>query len=607
MGDRKPITYLAYSLFLLAQVLVTTVIARPAQAQTPVGYWKFDDASRTQAVDSSGSGHTATLVNGISPVAGKIGDAVSANPAKSQYVKIPAIDLSGTKAVTVALWVNRAYSMAGGHALFEATTNYAHSNAGFGFFPDDDTCAGIQAALRGNVGYVANCYSQPSSGVWHHLAVVFDKGQTGGDEVKLYVDGVLQAANRSLYASTNTNNFGNNPLYLFSRAGTSEFSSGIVDDLRIYDSALTAAQIQQIYNSAGVGSMAVTPGDTSIAPGAQHQFAVAGAYPTRMTGSGGGARQNTPGSLTVSGQAYDVVDNCVNDGTTQQTRTNSNGQSVTWQWSQKCNQALDESNSVDPRLAGIGNVYTASGGETLTITVPQAGAYNIGFATGSATGTQCGGGRCPNFIFKDGASGTQLFTVNPNNPGTGHFIDAANNNWTAAQWPANNQEQTVTLTGTTLTVSMAAGNAPGIAHIRLTSAQQQSFSLSASPASLSVQQGNQGTSTITTTVSGGFNSAISLSASGVPSGATVSFNPNPIPAPGSGSSTMTITVGSNTPMGTYPIAVIGNGGGIQQNTTVTLTVTAAPDFTLSASPASLSVQQGNQGTSTITATISGGF
>src|SRR5271166_6268560 len=227
----------------------------------------------------------------------------------------------------------------------------------------------------------------------------------------------------------------------------------------------------------------------------------------------------------VTDPAYAVFDNCLNDGTNQQTQTNSNGQSVTWQWSQKCNAATDQSNSIDPRLAGIGSVYTASGGETLTITVPQPGTYAIGFATGSAVGNQCGAGKCPNFIFKDGASGTQLFTVNPNNPGLGHFIDAGNNNWTAAQWPSSNQEQRVTLTGTTLTVSMAAGNAPGIAHIRLTSAQQQSFSLSASPASLSIQQGTQGTSTITSTVSGGFNNAISLSASGVPSGTTVSLIP----------------------------------------------------------------------------------
>ena len=102
-----------------------------------------------------------------------------------------------------------------------------------------------------------------------------------------------------------------------------------------------------------------------------------------------------------------------------------------------------------------------------------------------------------------------------------------------------------------------------------------SFTLSSSPASLSVAQGDQGISTITSTIISGFNNSISLSASGMPSGTMVSFNPNPIPAPGSGNSTMTITVGSGTPTGTYPITVTGNGGGVQQNTTVTLTVTSS--------------------------------
>src|SRR5207249_8410495 len=104
----------------------------------------------------------------------------------------------------------------------------------------------------------------------------------------------------------------------------------------------------------------------------------------------------------------------------------------------------------------------------------------------------------------------------------------------------------------------------------------------------SVGQGNQGSSTITTAVSGGFNSSISLSASGAPTGTTVSFNPSTIAAPGGGNSTMTIAVGSSTPLGTYSIMVTGNGGGIQQNATVNLTVTSA-NFTLSDSPGALNV------------------
>jgi hypothetical protein len=102
-----------------------------------------------------------------------------------------------------------------------------------------------------------------------------------------------------------------------------------------------------------------------------------------------------------------------------------------------------------------------------------------------------------------------------------------------------------------------------------------SFTLSTSPNSLNVTPGNQGTSTITTAVGSGFNSSISLSASGAPSGTTVSFNPSTIAAPGSGTSTMTITVGSNTPAGTYSITVTGSGGGVQQTATVTLTVTVS--------------------------------
>jgi len=133
------------------------------------------------------------------------------------------------------------------------------------------------------------------------------------------------------------------------------------------------------------------------------------------------------------------------------------------------------------------------------------------------------------------------------------------------------------------------------------------FTISASPSSLSVAQGGQGSSTITTTVSNGFNNAISLTASGMPSGVTVGFNPQTIPAPGAGSSTMTITVASSTTLGTYPITVTGTGGTTQHTTTVTLTVTGPASFTISASPSSLTVADGGQGMSTITTTATNGF
>src|SRR5271165_2808635 len=119
---KKSIDYLLYALVLSFQLVVAiAVMVTPAQAQSPVGYWTFNDGSGTEAADASGYGHTATSVNSDNWVAGKFGDAVSGDAADSQYVSIPAIDLSGTQAVTVAVWANRTYSRAGGHALFEAT------------------------------------------------------------------------------------------------------------------------------------------------------------------------------------------------------------------------------------------------------------------------------------------------------------------------------------------------------------------------------------------------------------------------------------------------------------------------------------------------------
>jgi hypothetical protein len=98
------------------------------------------------------------------------------------------------------------------------------------------------------------------------------------------------------------------------------------------------------------------------------------------------------------------------------------------------------------------------------------------------------------------------------------------------------------------------------------------FSLSASPSSVSAVTGGSTSTSISGSLSGSFNSAIALSASGVPSGTSVSFSPSSIPAPGSGSATMNIAVGSSTAAGSYTLTVTGSGGGRTHTTPVTLTV-----------------------------------
>ena len=252
------------------------------------------------------------------------------------------------------------------------------------------------------------------------------------------------------------------------------------------------------------------------------------------------------------------------------------GNGVTYGWANtRPVGGRDRNAKLDPRLAGIN--YANNGTQaTFYVDLPSPGTYNLTLAMGDA-GYQSCWVQCQ-IQFLDGS--TVLATVTEGLTNVGYFYDAVGNNWSAAAWPGSNLSQQVTLTGTRLTMVVGTNKVTGdntpIAFLGVTQVSgTPNFTMSASPASLSVAQGNQGTSTITSTISGGFNSAISLAASGVPAGTTVNFNPNPIPAPGGGNSTMNVTVGSSTPTGTYPITVTGDGGGIQQNTTVMLTVTAA--------------------------------
>src|SRR5438132_5697696 len=69
---------------------------------------------------------------------------------------------------------------------------------------------------------------------------------------------------------------------------------------------------------------------------------------------------------------------------------------------------------------------------------------------------------------------------------------------------------------------------------------------------------------------------MTLSASGLPAGATASFNPSTVTA--GGSSTLTIGTTSSTPAGSYTLTVSGTGASATHSTSVSLTVTVPDDF-----------------------------
>jgi subtilase family serine protease len=85
------------------------------------------------------------------------------------------------------------------------------------------------------------------------------------------------------------------------------------------------------------------------------------------------------------------------------------------------------------------------------------------------------------------------------------------------------------------------------------------FSISVSPGSENIKAGNVASYKVTISGSGGFADAVSLSVSGLPSGASQSFSPAAVT--GSGSSTLTITTSRSTPRGTYQLAISGAGTG----------------------------------------------
>jgi endo-1,4-beta-xylanase len=132
------------------------------------------------------------------------------------------------------------------------------------------------------------------------------------------------------------------------------------------------------------------------------------------------------------------------------------------------------------------------------------------------------------------------------------------------------------------------------------------FALSAAPSSLTVNRGASGTSAITITRSGGFTGAVALSASGLPSGVTATFNP--ASAPGTNSA-LTLAASATATLGAATITVTGTGGGLTRTATISLTVNQpqTPNFTLTATPASLTVNSGASGTVAIAITRSGGF
>jgi hypothetical protein len=86
-----------------------------------------------------------------------------------------------------------------------------------------------------------------------------------------------------------------------------------------------------------------------------------------------------------------------------------------------------------------------------------------------------------------------------------------------------------------------------------------------------VVRGQSTSYTVSVTPSGGFGGTVTFSVSGLPRGATASFNPPSVG--GSGSSTMTVTTQKKTPRGTHTLTIAGTSGSLTRTATAQLVVT----------------------------------
>jgi hypothetical protein len=160
----------------------------------------------------------------------------------------------------------------------------------------------------------------------------------------------------------------------------------------------------------------------------------------------------------------------------------------------------------------------------------------------------------------------------------------------------------------TITVTGTGGGITKTATFTLAVTVVNTFKLTPTSTTVSATASTAGSVTLNTLHQGIFSSAISISATGLPSGVAATFSKTSIAAPGDGSAVATFTVGSAAKAGSYQVTVTATGGGVTQSVPVTLTVTAGPSFTLSLSASTVTVAKGSSGSIiTSTGNYNGGF
>src|SRR6266508_2978089 len=235
---RKVEFFLGFCTVLLAHGLATGYV--DAQLQNGlIGYWSFDEGIGTIANDSSGNGKSAALYGPSWVTAGKIAGALSFDGV-DDYVIFWSQPQSS---ISISAWVYAQASPGNltpriidmpGYVLFLAEPGAPGSHPmSLGFFSRRSTQDGEWHTPANSIAYNS----------WHHIAVVYDSSSTLNN-AGLYINGVKQTISEiTSPLGTQTVNGGNGEIGII---GTGW--DGLIDELRIHNRALTAAEIVSLYN-----------------------------------------------------------------------------------------------------------------------------------------------------------------------------------------------------------------------------------------------------------------------------------------------------------------------------------------------------------------------
>lgn len=207
----------------------------PTGSLTPVAAYAFNEGAGTTTADASGNGNNGTISGATWTNSGKFGSALNFNGASALVTVSNSTTLQLNAAMTLEAWVNPAavtnqfrdiIYKGNDNYYLEASSPNGGEPAGGGTFGSSDVVLYGTAALAANT--------------WSHVAVTFD-----GGTLRFYVNGA-EVASRiqpgAIATSTNALQIGGDNLY-------SQFFKGTIDEVRIYNRALSAAEIQTDMNT----------------------------------------------------------------------------------------------------------------------------------------------------------------------------------------------------------------------------------------------------------------------------------------------------------------------------------------------------------------------